>query len=169
MPAAVVGVVIGYFLLDRINSAQLKPIIGIIVLTLLGVNYWRNRSLKEQDIPTQWWFAAVMGLLAGVTTMLANAAGPIMIIYLLAMKLPKQEFIGTGAWYFFLINWFKVPFSANLGLINAETLKINLFCFPIIAAGAIGGIFVLKRIPQKFFNSLIQILAALAACKLIFS
>ncbi len=169
LPAAVVGVVIGYFLLDRINSAQLKPIIGIIVLTLLGINYWRNRGLKEQDIPRQWWFAAVMGLLAGVTTMLANAAGPIMIIYLLAMRLPKQEFIGTGAWYFFLINWFKVPFSANLGLINAETLKINLFCFPIIAAGAIAGIFVLKRIPQKFFNNLIQILAGLAACRLIFS
>ncbi len=169
MPWAVVGVIIGYFLLDRIDNNQLRPVIGVIVLGLLVLNYFRNNRLKEDDIPSNWQFAAVMGLLAGTTTMLANAAGPIMMIYLLAMRLPKQEFIGTRAWYFFLLNWFKVPFSANLGLINGESLKLDLLCFPVIAVGAIFGIYILKRIPQKFFNNLIQILAALAAIKLIFS
>ncbi len=169
LPWAVIGVIIGYLLLDKINNQQLKPIIGGIVLVLLILNYFRNNKLDEQDIPSDWYFAAVLGLLAGITTMLANAAGPIMMIYLLAMRLPKQEFIGTGAWYFFLLNWFKVPFSINLGMINFESFKLDLICFPIIAIGAISGIYLLKRIPQKFFNNLIQILAALAALKLIFS
>jgi len=72
------------------------------------------------------WFAAMIGMTAGVTTMLANAAGPVMTAYLLAMRLPKHEFIGTGAWYFLMINCLKVPFSMNLGFINPMSLKINL-------------------------------------------
>lgn len=96
-----------------INDQQLKPIIGIIILVILGLNYWRNRKANV-SVPTGWWFAAGTGLAAGITTMMANAAGPI-IIYFLAMRLPKTEFIGTGAWYYLILNWFKVPFSLNLG------------------------------------------------------
>ncbi len=39
---------------------------------------------------------------------------------------------------------------------------------PLIVAGSVAGIFFLHRIPQKAFNSLIQILAAAAAIKLLF-
>lgn len=109
-----------------------------------------------------------MGLLAGVSTMMANAAGPVMIIYLLAMKLDKTEFIGTRAWFFFLVNWIKVPFSANLELMTIETIKLDLLMLPFVAAGAIAGIFILKRIPQKAFRTVVQILAAAAAIKLLF-
>jgi len=100
--------------------------------------------------------------------MMANAAGPIMIIYLLAMQLPKVEFVGTGAWFFFVINWLKVPFSANLDLMTAASLKLDLMMLPFIAAGAVIGIFFLKRIPQKAFIAVVQILAAAAAVKLLF-
>lgn len=100
--------------------------------------------------------------------MMANAAGPIMIIYLLAMRLPKIEFVGTSAWFFFVVNWLKVPFSASLELMTAESLKLDLMMLPFIAMGAITGILVLKRIPQKAFNTIVQILAACAAIKLLF-
>jgi uncharacterized membrane protein YfcA len=109
-----------------------------------------------------------MGLLAGITTMMANAAGPVMAIYLLAMQLPKTEFVGTGAWFFFVINWLKVPFSVNLDLITAQTIKFNLTMLPLIVVGAVAGILILKRIPQKAFGVLVQILAAAAAVKLLF-
>ena len=100
--------------------------------------------------------------------MMANAAGPIMIIYLLAMRLPKVEFVGTSAWFFFVINWLKVPFSANLELMTAESVKLDLIMLPFIAVGAAVGILVLKRIPQKAFNVVVQILAAAAAIWLLF-
>jgi len=169
LPIAFVGIVAGYFGLRAVSDEQLKPIIGIIVLTMLGFNYWRSK-VKSQDapIPTQWWFAAGLGFLAGVTTMMANAAGPIMIIYLLAMRLPKIEFVGTSAWFFFVINWLKVPFSARLELMTMESLKLDLMMLPFIAIGAISGILVLKKIPQKAFNIIVQILAAVAAIKLLF-
>jgi len=139
------------------------------VLAMLAINYRRTKTKgKDAQIPTRWWFAAGLGFMAGVTTMMANAAGPIMIIYLLAMKLPKIEFVGTGAWFFFVINWLKVPFSASLNLMTAESVKLNLMMLPFIALGAVAGIFFLKRIPQKAFTAVVQFLAAAAAVKLLF-
>jgi uncharacterized membrane protein YfcA len=169
LPAAFAGIVAGYFGLKVVNDQQLKPIIGGIVLVMLGVNYWWTRAKAEDTpVPMQWWFAVGLGFLAGVTTMMANAAGPIMIIYLLAMRLPKVEFVGTGAWFFFVINWLKVPFSANLELMTAESVKLDFIMLPFIAAGAAVGILVLKRIPQKAFTAVVQILAVAAAIRLLF-
>lgn len=169
LPAALAGITVGYFGMQVVNNQQLKPIIGGIVLIMLCVNYWRIRTRgKDAPIPTQWWFAVGLGFMAGVTTMMANAAGPIMIIYLLAMQLHKEEFIGTGAWFFFVVNWLKVPFSTNLELMTVESVKLNLTVLPFIAAGAIIGIFFLKRIPQKAFTVIVQILATAAAIKLLF-
>lgn len=169
LPAAFAGIVAGYFGLRVVNDQQLKPIIGGIVLVMLGVNYWRTRARGEEaPIPTQWWFAVGLGFMAGATTMMANAAGPIMIIYLLAMRLPKVEFVGTAAWFFFVVNWLKVPFSANLELMTVDSVKLNLMMLPCIAAGAVAGIFLLRRIPEKAFTAIVQILAAAAAIKLLF-
>ncbi len=169
LPAAFAGIVAGFFAMKVINDGQLKPIIGIIVLVMLALNYWRTRNRNEDlHIPTQWWFAAALGFVAGLTSMMANAAGPIMVIYLLAMKLPKVAFVGTSAWFFFVVNWLKVPFSMNLDIMTRESLTLDLMMLPVIALGAVLGIFLLGRIPQKAFNAVMQMLAAAAAIKLLF-
>ena len=170
IPWAFIGIVIGALGLKVVSGKQLRPIIGGIVFTIVAVNFWWSRR-KGNDVrvPEKWWFAAGLGLLAGITTMMANAAGPIMIIYLLAMRLPKNEFVGTGAWYFLIMNWVKVPFSRGLGLINIESLKLNLALFPFILVGVVVGILVLKRIPQKAFSLTVEILAIVAALYLLAS
>lgn len=169
LPAAFAGIVAGYFGLKVITDQQLRPIIGGIVLAMLAVNYWRTKAASQnRQIPAGWWFVVGLGFLAGVTTMMANAAGPVMTVYLLAMKLPKLEFVGTAAWFFFVVNWLKVPFSAGLALMTAQSVKLDLLMLPFIAAGAIVGILVLNRIAQKAFNIVVQILAAAAAIKLLF-
>ncbi|HOP41107.1 MAG TPA: sulfite exporter TauE/SafE family protein [Syntrophales bacterium] len=169
LPAAIAGIVAGYFFLRIVNDQQLRPIIGIIVLVMLGINFWRTKhQTEETNIPTQWWFAACLGFIAGMTSMMANAAGPIMIIYLMAMKLPKLQFVGTSAWFFFIVNWIKVPFSAKLDMMTLATIKLNLMALPFIAVGALLGVFVLKRIPQKTFTAVVQVLAVAAAIKLVF-
>ncbi len=165
IPWAASGIIAGYFALGRMDDQQLRPIIGFIVLLMLGLN--EADVLNQWDIPGRWWFAAVVGLCAGFTTMIANAAGSIMMIYLLAMRLPKKEFIGTGAWYFFLLNWFKVPFSTNLGLINSNSLLLNLKVAPAIVIGAIAGIYLIRIIPQRVFETIIKFLTMLASIKLV--
>ena len=92
--------------------------------------------------------------------MMANAAGPIMAVYLLSMKLDKTEFVGTRVWYFFVMNLFKVPFSAGLGLITLESLKFNIFLIPVIFVGGVLGYLLVKYIPQKAFEIAVQVIAA---------
>jgi hypothetical protein len=108
-----------------------------------------------------------MGFIAGVTTMLANAAGPVMGLYLLAVALPKDAFVGTAAWFFLLVNLAKVPFSAQLGLITPATLTFNALLLPAIAAGLLLGREVVARLPQRFFNSLVLVFAIAAALRLL--
>ncbi|HSW02012.1 MAG TPA: sulfite exporter TauE/SafE family protein [Sedimentisphaerales bacterium] len=168
LPPAMMGIVAGWLAMDYVTDARLQPIMGVIVLGMLAVNFWRNR-VRGQDapIPSEWWFAALMGFIAGFTTMMANAAGPVMVIYLLAMRLPKVAFIGTSAWFFFVVNWLKVPFSVHLDLITIQSIKLDLMMLPLIVLGAVAGILFLRKIPQKIFNDTVQILAAAAAVKLL--
>ena len=169
LPPALIGIVAGWQMMDLVTDKQLQPIIGIIVLAMLGLHYARAHWWgQDAPIPTHPWFALTLGFTAGVTTMMANAAGPVMVVYLLAMRLPKIAFVGTSAWFFFVVNWLKVPFSVHLTLISADSIKLNLLMLPLIALGSGAGIVFLRRIPQKAFNSLIQILAAAAALKLLF-
>ena len=104
----------------------------------------------------------------GFTTLVANAAGSLMVIYLLSMRLPKMEFMGTGAYYFLLMNLFKVPFMMNLGLIDAHSFKGNLILLPAVIVGALAGRVILKRIDQKLFENLALGLSAAAGVKLLF-
>ncbi len=169
LPIAFVGLVAGSFIMKMIGDKQLRPIIGTIVLVLLVLNYWmKTKGEGKIAVAGEWWFAVIFGFLAGVTTIMANAAGPIMILYLLAMKLERVEFVGTAAWFFFIVNWLKVPFLTNLDLINAESVKINLTVLPLVLLGAFLGMAALKRIPEKVFSAVVQILSAIAAVKLLF-
>lgn len=168
MPPACLGVVIGAVLMRGLSEAAFKPTIGWIILSLTVLQVARMyRPGWFGNIPHSAWFAWTLGLLAGMTTMLANAAGPIFAIYLLAIGLPKLEFVGTSAWFFLLINAFKVPFSLALGLIHGQTLLLNVLLVPAIAVGLLGGRWIIRRVPQKVFDALLLSFAAVAALRLI--
>ena len=113
------------------------------------------------------WLIGLTGILAGFTTMVANASGPIMILYLLALRLPKVAFIGTAAWFFLFLNLFKLPFSAGLGLINANSLAVGLRLVPFAVAGALLGKPLLRHVNQKLFEQLALALTLVAAIRLL--
>ncbi|ACB75733.1 sulfite exporter TauE/SafE family protein [Opitutus terrae] len=124
-------------------------------------------AVQPQEASHGWWFAPTIGVLAGFTTLVANAAGPLMVIYLLAMRLPKMEFVGTGAVFFLLLNLFKVPFMVNLGLINGGSFALNLWLAPAVFLGAWIGRKILLRINQRLFENLALALSAAAGVKLL--
>lgn len=164
LPWTLTGVVFGFIGLRYISSRQLMPVIGLIVLVMISLNWWRNsRPGEAPALPTSHWFAAVTGILAGTTSMMANAAGPIMVIYMIAMKMEKKELIGTTAWFFFILNLSKTPFSGRLELITFTSLKTNLALLPCILAGGIIGILLVHRLPQRLFNRILETLAACTA------
>jgi uncharacterized membrane protein YfcA len=167
-PWTALGVVAGFFALGRIDDRQAKVLIGGIVLGLLVLHLIRRARAKTEEPEHAWWFAPTIGVLAGFTTLVANAAGPLMAIYLLSMRLPKMEYMGTGAYYFLLMNLFKVPFMVNLGLVDAHSFRGNLILLPAVIAGALAGRVILRRINQKVFENLALGLAAAAGIKLLF-
>jgi uncharacterized membrane protein YfcA len=168
LPAAVVGVAVGWWLMPRIPLGLFNPVIGWIILILLLLTIAQKSSTHLQriaaDHPAVSW---PLGLLAGVSTMLANAAGPAMTVYLLACRLPKYEFVGTAAWFFFFINIIKVPFSASLGLITQQTLLFNLLLAPAVLLGLLCGKFLLGKINQQAFEWLLIGLSLLGALRLV--
>ena len=112
-------------------------------------------------------FGLGMGILTGITTMLANAAGPVANLYLLSVGLPKWNLIGTSAWVFFVINLCKVPFSAHLGLTNAYSLTLALVLAPVVIGGFFFGRHIAKVMPQKLFERFLLICTAIGALRLI--
>lgn len=168
LPPALVGVGIGWACMRAWPGLNWNPVIGGIVAGLAVLQLVRNwRPDLLSDMPHARGFAWTMGLLAGVTTMVANAAGPVMGLYLLAVALPKDAFVGTSAWFFLLINVLKVPFSAQLGFIEPATLAFNALLIPVILSGLFLGRALVAKVPQKVFDSLILAFAILASLKLI--
>lgn len=168
LPPACIGIVVSAWFMRSLREAVYKPVIGIIILTLTILQVAR---LLRPDwfghVPHTRLFAWTIGLIAGCATMLANAAGPVFAVYLLAVSLPKLELVGTSAWFFLIINSFKVPFSFALGLIHGGTLLLNLVLSPLIVAGLLGGRWLTRRIPQRTFDLLLLAFAAVAALRLI--
>ena len=129
---------------------------------------WRDKKNGGNLFPDTWWFAGAMGILGGFATMIGNVAGPIFAIYLLAMHLPKNSFIGTGAWFFLIINTSKFPLHIFVWeTINWQTLKIDFILFPGIAAGALMGVWLVKQIPEQTYRSFVIFITALSALLLL--
>ncbi len=166
-PWTALGVLAGYFLLERLSDLEARRLVGGIVLGMVALHLIRRRHEPGKDAFGAW-FAPGVGVLAGITTLVANAAGPLMAIYFLAMRLPKLDFVGTAAVFFLVLNLFKVPFMGGLGLITPESLRLNLILAPAVLAGAWGGRAVVARIDQRSFENVALALSVLAAVRLLF-
>ena len=169
IPWVLVGIIGGYFVLEFISSEQLKPLIGVLVLLLIILHIGREKLGKKfvDLLPESKIFTYLMGILAGFTTMIGNAAGGVMAIYLLVKGLPKTEFVGTGAWFFLTVNLIKVPLYISLGIITTDSVVFNLKLIPFILIGALLGVKVFKWMPQKMFQIVVLLFAAIGAIRLI--
>ena len=173
-PWTAVGVVAGYFALEAVDNRQATILIGGILFAMLAMHLWRSRKnaaqrMEQEVVEHAVWFAPMTGILAGFTTQVANAAGPVMILYLLAMRLPKMDFLGTAAVFFMALNLFKIPFMVDLGMITTDGLIVNAWLAPAVIVGSLLGRALAGRIPQKLFERLALVLTFAAAAKLLWS
>ena len=168
-PFVVVGIVIGSLALGRIGNTAMQRMLGVILLVMVAVHLWRQYQSETAlaRLPHSLWFAGLIGILAGFTTMVANAAGPIMVLYFLALGLPKLEFIGTGAWFYLAVNALKVPFSAQLGLITKDSLLLDAVLLGPMIPGALLGPRILSHINQRAFEWMALALTLAAAVRLL--
>jgi uncharacterized membrane protein YfcA len=169
LPAAAIGVILGAIALSRLDNASFRPILGTIILALTLAQLarlWRP-NLFPAALPHSRGLALSLGLLAGMTTMMANAAGPLVALYFVAVGLPKFEVVGTLAWFFFLINLFKMPFSVGIGVVSRSSLTFDAVLVPAVFIGLIAGRWLIVRIPQRAFDALMLLFAAGASLRLV--
>jgi uncharacterized membrane protein YfcA len=164
IPWAMVGLILALWVGEKVNDEQFKDMIAILVFLSIGMMLWQDKRRGANLFPDKWWFAASMGVLGGFATMIGNVAGPVFAIYLLAMHLPKNSFIGTSAWFFMIINFTKFPLQLFVwDNISSETLMIDLMTLPFIALGAFLGFKVVKLIPEKTFRGFVILITFISA------
>ena len=166
LPYVALGMIPGAFVLRYVDHGQFRLVLGWLVLMLLALELCRRR-FNWNNVPRRWWFIATMGGLAGFGTTVGNAAGPVMGIYLISQGLRKEQFMGTAAWFFFIVNSSKLPIYASLGRITPATLQFDLVMIPIVVVAALLGRRLFSIIPQKVFDPLVLTLAAIAALRLV--
>ncbi|MGJ8655322.1 MAG: sulfite exporter TauE/SafE family protein [Akkermansiaceae bacterium] len=166
---ALIGMTLAFILLPYLPNNVMKPIIGIIILSMALIQIIRKFYANQiEHMARSITFRYASASSGGIATVLANAAGPIFQLYFLTIKIPKMELIGVCARFFLVANLIKLPLNAQLNLITQETITMNLYLAPILATGIFAGKKFLHRIPQKNFEYIILATAMLAGIRLTF-
>ena len=136
-----------------IPATEFKHLMGACLALVLGVMLWSQWRGRENVLIDKWWYSPLFGLLGGFTTMIGNAAGPVMAIYLLSTRMPKLAFVGTNAWFFLCVNFLKLPLQVFAWHnINITTLAIDACAIPFVFVGAYIGIRIVKFLPERAFR-----------------
>jgi uncharacterized protein len=154
LPWAAAGVIIALITGKMVNNNQFRIVMMTVVWIMLILMILNDlRSKQGSEIPESPLVASLLGLAGGFATMIGNSAGPVFTLYFLAMRLPKKEFIGTGAWLYLIINTSKFPLQAVVWKnITWNFLMLDLISIPFIAVGIFIGIHVVKLFPEKIYR-----------------
>lgn len=171
-PYVAIGMAPGVAVLVWSNHAQFRQVLGWMVVVLLTLEAIRRR-LEWNNLPHSRLFSASLGALAGFGTMVGNAAGPIMSVYLVSRGLKKHQFMGNWAWFFLIVNASKIPvfvamkFLGGPDLLTFDSVQFDLAVMPLVVVGALAGRQVFRWIPQRIFDPVVLVLAAMAAARLV--
>lgn len=177
MPWTTVGIILGWVFMDHIDDNNFRFVIGGLLIALALIHFGRVAAGRftaanaeaTGEVSHSRVFAGFAGILGGIATQVANAAGPIMALYLLSVRLPKYAFIGTGAWFFLLMNCFKVPFMVDLGLINGTSIRTSGILAAAAIAGAVVAPMIVRHISQQWFAGLMWGVVIVSAALLLLS
>jgi uncharacterized membrane protein YfcA len=169
IPWAVVGLFVAIAVDKFIPPTEFKKLMGLCILFGLVVMFWSEKAGKVEAMAKSPVFAPAAGILGGFTTMIGNAAGPVMSVYLLSMRLPKYIFVSTGAWFFLTVNYLKLPLQIFFWKnITTQTFLLDLTTIPFIGIGAVLGTRLVKWLPEEGFRKLIIVLTIFSAFMLLF-
>jgi uncharacterized protein len=168
LPTALLGMVLGWWCLSRISDATAKHIIGVSILLMVIVQFIRQRFPAQMNrLVDSEGFGLGAGVAGGMTTMMANAAGPVIQLYLLTRRIPKMEQLGVSARFFLVINLLKVPFTSQLGFFHRENLFWQLLLAPMVVGGVLLGKRLIQRVPQRAFEWMVMVFSIIAGLRLL--
>ena len=163
IPWMVAGILIGVYAGKDMNEVIFRKIMATIIILTVVIMVLME-IIKSENVPTHPLFAASTGITAGFTTMLGNLAGAFSNLYFLAMRLPKNHFIGTSAWLFLVINLFKLPFQVFYWKnITITSLQTDVWLLPALALGFFIGLKIVKRIKDDHYRKVVIVLTLIGA------
>ncbi len=166
LPAIFIGMAIGGLVLTQVSNQLLGAVIGVMIVLMVSMEPLRPR-ITNWAMRHSTFVRTGSGMLAGFTTTVGNAAGPILSLYFLLLKIDKYGFVGTAALFFLIVNITKLPLYGALGIFQEYYLWSYLVTVPWVFVGALFGRRFLEWIPQKYFNQLILSMTGLAGIWLI--
>lgn len=163
VPWMAAGILIGVFAGKDMNEAVFRKLMAVIII-LTVIIMMVMELIKSENVPSHPLFAASTGIAAGITTMLGNLAGAFSNLYFLAMRLPKNDFIGTSSWLFLVINLFKLPFQVLYWKnITPSSLQTDLLLLPALALGFLSGLKIVKQIKDQHYRKMVILLTLIGA------
>jgi len=163
VPWMMIGILAGVWLGKDLNEALFRKVMAIIIIFTVGLMLLLEWRLNL-DVPNNPVFTGGTGLVAGFTTMLGNLGGAFSNVYFLAMQVPKNEFIGTAAWVFLAMNFFKLPFQIFYwNNVSGTTVLTGLLVLPALLAGFFVGLRLVSVIRDEGFRKLVIVLTLIGA------
>ncbi|MDR2797570.1 MAG: sulfite exporter TauE/SafE family protein [Treponema sp.] len=163
LPWALAGFALALVVDRFVPDRGFKFLIGICIFLGIGVMVWQDHRGKDSAIPTAWWFGALFGILGGFSTMIGNAAGPVMSVFLLSIRLPKTSLVGTGAWFFMIINYLKLPLQYFVWHnITREALYFSITMIPVIIIGGVLGVLLVKKTSERHYRIMVYLMTILS-------
>lgn len=152
LPSALVGFAVALFVDKLVPPTEFKHLMGSCLLVVLLVMFWSDWKGKENSLSNHWWYGPLF-VNGRFYHMIGNAAGPVMAIYLLSVKMPKYNFVGTNAWFFLVVNYLKIPIQVFAwDNITLSSLMLDACTIPFIIIGGVLGIILVKKLPEKGFR-----------------
>ncbi|MEZ4987676.1 MAG: sulfite exporter TauE/SafE family protein [Saprospiraceae bacterium] len=168
MPPALLGIFLGVWMGESMDDLTFRRVLAWVIIVGLVMIIGMEYRPPSQRVVRHPIVSGLAGLAGGFTTMVGNAAGPVMSLYLLAAQLPKLAFLGTSAWFFLLMNWVKLPFHIwSWRTVSVQSFWIDVFALPFVAIGFFAGIRIIRWIPDKAFRYFVMIVTAIAAVRML--
>jgi len=153
MPWALMGLVTGLFAGHLVPQSEFKVLMAVCILLGIATMVSTRRPERARVLTESVFFAPVLGFLLGFSTMVGNTAGPLLVVYLLAMRLPKFAFVATGAWFIMILNYLKIPLQAFVwNNLSWEGLLLDVMAIPFILVGGVLGIYIVRILPEQQFR-----------------
>lgn len=166
-PAVAAGILAGTWFVSAVDDTVLRRTIGLVILALVGVQTAARVAPRWRAQRADRFQASVLGSLSGFTSMVANAGGGFMSIYLLRAGVGVMSFIGTAAWFFFIVNLVKLPLSIMLGLVTEQSLYVLIALAPLVVVGGWAGRKIAPRLSPPVFEVLVMVFTVLGALNLL--
>jgi uncharacterized protein len=167
MPGTLVGVVLGGLMLWWFHSyasmvgALMRIEIGLESIIMVAIWWWRNVRGMQKNLMPEPWRSHVTGSFAAVSSTLAHAAGPVISMYLLPLKLNRQLYVGTCAIYFFILNTAKLPAYYLANQFQYARLGFTMKFLPLVVVGAVLGLWLNHHIDEKLFVKIVYLVTFL--------